>query len=287
MSRVSRSTARPLLICGGGGSLGRSISIACRERGLQYRAHSHEQLDICDPTAIAGALECLNPWAVINAAGYARVSAAEHEPDRCFQENVEGARALAVATSRRGIPLLIFSSHLVFDGSAGRPYLESSAVNPLGNYGRSKVGAERAVLTQNPQALCVRTAGLFGSPDSSDFLSEGLRALARGRGVAALDDVIVSPTFIPDLVTTSLDLLIDGECGLWHLSNLGAVSWAELFRQAATASAINFNALEPRRWTVGSSDAIRPRFSVLGSERGILLPPLANALTRFAAANPG
>ena len=30
---------------------------------------------------------------------------------------------------------------------------------------------------------------------------------------------MVSPTYVPDLVHASLDLLIDGEHGLWHLAN--------------------------------------------------------------------
>jgi hypothetical protein len=32
-------------------------------------------------------------------------------------------------------------------------------------------------------------------------------------------------------VNTSLDLLIDGERGVWHLANAGAVTWAELLRR--------------------------------------------------------
>ncbi|MGI4881446.1 MAG: hypothetical protein ACRYG4_28625 [Janthinobacterium lividum] len=38
----------------------------------------------------------------------------------------------------------------------------------------------------------------------------------------------MSPTYIPDLVDATLDLLIDGEVGVWHLSNPGRVSWLEL-----------------------------------------------------------
>jgi dTDP-4-dehydrorhamnose reductase len=38
----------------------------------------------------------------------------------------------------------------------------------------------------------------------------------------------VSPTYIVDLVNVSLDLLIDGEEGIWHLANAGEISWKAL-----------------------------------------------------------
>jgi dTDP-4-dehydrorhamnose reductase len=40
-----------------------------------------------------------------------------------------------------------------------------------------------------------------------------LRKLAAGLQVAAASDVVMTPTYVPDLVHASLDLLIDGEQG--------------------------------------------------------------------------
>ena len=50
--------------------------------------------------------------------------------------------------------------------------------------------------------------------------------LPKVRGELVADDVVISPTYVPDLTHAALDLLIDGEGGLWHLANQGAVSWA-------------------------------------------------------------
>jgi dTDP-4-dehydrorhamnose reductase len=33
---------------------------------------------------------------------------------------------------------------------------------------------------------------------------------------------------VPDLVNTVLELLLDDEFGIWHISNQSAVSWSEL-----------------------------------------------------------
>ena len=68
-----------------------------------------------------------------------------------------------------------------------------------------------------------------------NFVAHALAALARGEPFRAAADVRISPTYVPDLVHVCLDLLIDGESGIWHLANVGDVSWAELAARAADA----------------------------------------------------
>ena len=81
-------------------------------------------MDIADPASVAAALACHQPWAVINTAGYVRVADAEREPDACFRENAPGAETCSrEACAARGIPLVTFSSDLVFDGRLGRAYV--------------------------------------------------------------------------------------------------------------------------------------------------------------------
>jgi dTDP-4-dehydrorhamnose reductase len=101
--------------------------------------------------------------------------------------------------------------------------------------------------------------------------------------VAAPDDVIVSPTYLPDLVNSCLDLLIDGETGLWHLANAGGLSWYELAIRVARRAGFGEGLLRAGSSNGAQASARRPRFSVLGSERGELLPGLDDALTRYFA----
>lgn len=96
----------------------------------------------------------------------------------------------------------------------------------------------------------------------------------------AAEDAIVSPTYVPDLVNTSLDLLIDGETGLWHLTNPGSISWAELARSTARLAGLDASFIQSCSTTALGLEATRPAYSVLGSERGILLPTLDRAIAR-------
>jgi dTDP-4-dehydrorhamnose reductase len=93
--------------------------------------------------------------------------------------------------------------------------------------------------------------------------------------------MIVSPTYVPDLVKACLDLLIDRESGIWHLSNGAAMSWAELARRACEAAGIDASGLEERPSHELGMAAPRPLHSALASERGLLLPSFDDALARY------
>ncbi len=271
----------PLLIVGASGTLGRAFALICSVRDLAFRSLARAQLDIADAAAVEAAIREHRPWAVINAGGYVRIDEAQRQHERCHRENVLAAVVLAVACARHGLPLLSFSSDLVFNGDADRPYVESDAVAPLSVYGQTKAEAERRVLAICPQALMIRTSAFFGPWDKVNFLTLAMDALAAGKPFSAAGNLVVSPTYVPDLVHTALNLLIDGETGLWHLSNHEAISWAGLARKAAQMAGISDRTLESRSAGELHYAAPRPLFSVLGSERAQLMPALDDALQRF------
>jgi len=264
---------RQLLITGATGTLGRAYSRLCDFRGLNHVLLSRQDMDIADPKSVAEALACHRPWAVINTAGYVRVSEAENDRQACFRENTTGAEVLAKACADLDIPLVTFSSDLVFDGTSNRPYVESDEVNPTSVYGESKAEAERRVLTAHGKALVLRTSAFFGPWDRYNFVWSILNTLSRGEGVKASLDV-VSPTYVPDLVNTSLDLLIDGGTGIWHMANIGETSWCDLAAMAAERAGFDPG-------LVTDAGDLPVLNTALFTERGILMPRLDSALDRF------
>ncbi len=275
---------RPILITGATGTLGQAFARICTVRGLPYRLLSRKELDITDPGASGAALDALQPWAVVNTAGYVRVDDAEQQPDACYRANAEGAALLAAACAERSIPLVTFSSDLVFDGQKQAPYVEHDRMAPLNVYGYSKAVAEQSVLAALPEALVVRTSAFFGPWDEHNFVLAALGAAEAGLPFLAADDVMISPTYVPDLVQASLDLLIDGERGIWHLANPAALSWADLARRAVDAAGLEPAIVHGCPVQQLRLRARRPSYSALGSERGVLLPALDDALARYVAA---
>jgi dTDP-4-dehydrorhamnose reductase len=223
----------------------------------------------------------IRPWAVINASGYLRVDEAELDALRCFREIVDGAAVLATACAAHQVQLLTFSSDVVFDGRKAAPYIESDATGPLNTYERSKAEAERAVLACHPAALVVRTSSFFGPWDRFNFVTKSLAALQEGQALYAPNDITVSPTYVPDLVNTCLDLLVDGEGGVWHLTNGEPVTWADFALKAAQLARVDASRLEPVSFAHCGLVAARPAYSALHIKRAVLLPTLDSALLRF------
>jgi dTDP-4-dehydrorhamnose reductase len=266
--------ARPILVTGATGTLGRAFSKICAHRGLAHVLTSRAELDITDEASIAAALERFQPWAIINTAGFVRTWEAAEKADECFRINATGPELLGRASRALGIPLVTFSSDLVFDGRLGRPYVEPDEPAPRCTYGQSKADAEARLMAIDAEALIIRTSAFFGPWDRYNFLAETIERLRRGEDVEASENSIISPTYVPDLVHASLDLLLDGETGIWHLTNQGAISWHDLAREVA-----DFARLDARK--VRRSAGGETSDTSLSSSRGLLLRPLEQALSAY------
>ena len=279
---VLRSAAAPILITGRTGTLGRFTASACEHRGLDHVLTDRRRMRLADERSVGEALDAIKPWAVVNTAGWVRVDDAEGEPEACMAANAVGAGVLARACAERGVRLITYSSDLVFDGLSDRPYVEADQPNPLNVYGRSKAEAERLVLEAGGDALVVRTAAFFSPADPHNFAVWVAGEIAAGRTVRAASDCVVSPTYVFDLVRTSLDLLIDGDTGVRHLVNGGAVSWAEFAVRVAEALGLDAGKVRPTPAAAMGWAAPRPRNAALGTTRGQILPSFEAALAHFA-----
>jgi dTDP-4-dehydrorhamnose reductase len=276
MLPTSTARARPILITGATGTLGRAFATICGHRGLAHVITCRDELDITDENSIAAAIDRYRPWAVVNTAGFVRTWEAKAKIDECFRINATGPELLGRACKLHGIPLVTFSSDLVFDGSLGRAYVEPDRPAPKCPYGRSKADAEARLIAADAGALIIRTSAFFGPWDRYNFLFNTVERLKRGEEVTASAKTVVSPTYVPDLVHAALDLLVDGETGIWHLTNQGAVSWYDLAREMADVAKVH-------RHKIRLAEVREPTDTSLTSSRGLLLRPLDQALSAYIA----
>lgn len=283
---VSECSA-PLLIIGATGTLGRAFAKVCKDRFLQYKLLSRSKCNICDTASVEKAIEQYQPWAIINTAGYVRVDDAENEPEKCFADNTTGAQNLALVAAKYGIRLVTFSSDLVFDGKKGSAYTEEDEVSPINTYGLSKAQAEKAVLAAHPDALVIRTSAFFSPWDEYNFAYYVRRNLMNEESIQVAKDGFISPTYVPDLVHATLDLLVDKEKGIWHLANNGELSWADFANEIADRFSLNRKHIQVVSTEELRYPARRPLYSVLTSSRGVLLPSLDDALKRYTEETKG
>ena len=122
------------------------------------------------------------------------------------------------------------STNYVFDGARRRAVRRSATCpNPRSIYAISKLAGEHAALAYAPDALVVRTAGLYGLHGSAskggNFVT---RMIARAREQGALNvvaDQRLTPTFTADLAAGIVAAVDAGTTGTLHLTNAGATSW--------------------------------------------------------------
>ncbi len=228
-----------VLVLGQHGQLARALAAAPGGSVLTY---GRSRLDLNDLEAIEPAIAAAAPAAVINAAGYTAVDKAETEQDVAFRINRDAPARAAAACARLDIPFVHVSSDFVFDGAKGSPYVETDAVNPASIYGRSKAEGEAAVLSAGGRAAIIRTSWVYAA-EGANFVRTMLR-LAGERGlVRVVADQRGRPTWAADLAEALLLItsrLIGHDAaakGLFHYSNSGDATWADLAEAAITGAA--------------------------------------------------
>ena len=238
------------VVTGAGGQLGRALVEELR--GEEVVALTREDWDVTLPPPPG-----LAPDVVLHAGAWTDVDGAEADPQQAAAVNVGGTANAAAL----GAPLVYYSTDYVFDGTKGKPYVESDGPNPQSAYGRSKLHGEAAA---GERAWIVRSSWLFG-PTSRNFLLTMLRLGAERDEVAVVDDQRGSPTYVGHLAQATREL-VRLPFGLYHVAAEGDCTWAELaeaiFEEAGLACRV-------RRISAAEygAKAPRPAYSVLRSER--------------------
>lgn len=270
-----------LLIIGKSGTLGNAFEKICTVRGIPFKLIGRDECDITTDSDIQKIINTYTPWAIVNAAGYVRVEEAESHIDACNNANINGPQMLGKICKINGIKFITFSSDLVFDGMKNDGYIETDVTNPLNVYGRSKEIAEKVLLQTNNSALIIRTSAFFGPWDKYNFVYLLIDALKNNKPFKVASDLYVSPTYLPDLVHMTLDLIVDNEKGIWHLANKSVVSWLDFANEIAARCKLDPRYIEPTPYKNMGLEAAMPGYSALKSTKGNLLPSLDNALNRL------
>lgn len=274
------SGSSPILILGKG-----AMSIAfeklCRLRGLPAVSSRDLPIDHLTEDIILRLISQHRPWAIINTTNYSRIDDAELSPLECYKENTLIPKAIAQLCAMHGMRMLTFSSDQVFNGKKKQPYLEADQTDPLNVFGMSKKLAEEVILNINPEALIIRSGLLMNPFNNDDLLIELLFKNTTNQRRYLPSDIIVSPAYLPDLINTALDLLIDKETGIWHISGPEEVSYYDFARLAVGISGMQDIKVESIPSIRLASHALRPAYSVLTSASGITLPPLDMSINAY------
>lgn len=272
-----------VLVTGAAGLLGSEVLRVFSERHA-VTGVDLDDFDITDLDATVAAVRESRPDAVVHCAAWSDVDGAESAFEDAFRANGIGAKNVALAANEVGARVLHISTDYIFDGTAGRPYVESDLPHPIGAYGRSKWMGEQFVREAASTGTVVRTQALFGTRGSS-FVKAILRRVEAGQPLEVVDDQTVCPTRASDLAEALLRILDEGTIGIYHASSRGECTWfgfaAEILERTGSAD----HPLSPIPSTKLDRPAPRPAYSVLRNLHleltiGDTLPRWQDALER-------
>jgi len=259
------------LITGGGGQLASDLEVLLGARA-EVRAPGRAELDVTDDAAVAAVFETFAPTAVINCAAFHNVEVCEREEDRSFEVNARAVKRLATRSAEAGARFVHLSTNYVFDGTAAEPYDETALPNPRSIYAISKLAGEHTALSYAPDALVVRTAGLYGLHGS---VSKGgnfvTRMIARAKEQGALKvvaDQRLTPTVTADLAAAIVAALDAGVSGVQHLTNSGETSWHGFTQEIMRLAGVDVP-VEAGTTVIAPGAADRPLNGVLRSTSGL------------------
>ncbi len=283
-------TTRRVAIAGGSGQLGTALREAFA--GREVIAPSHAELPFEDGEALAELLDRARPDVLVNCAAFHHVDRCEAEPERAFRLNALAVDVAAQACAARGVTFVTVSTDYVFDGTLGRAYRESDAVNPLTAYGASKAAGESLTRRHGERHVIVRTSGVFGTTGTSSkgytLLEKVLQQAERGEPTRMVADMVFSPSYAPHVARAIRDLVDAQAWGTHHVTAAGACSWYEFVRTAFAKAGLANAALEPVRYAELHNPTRRPMYSSLENttfaRAGIApLPSWESALDAFLA----
>jgi dTDP-4-dehydrorhamnose reductase len=269
------------LITGGAGQLARDLA---RLLPLSVTL-TREELSVTDLGKVRERIDREGAKLVFNCAAYNAVDRAEQEPEIAFAVNSEGAANVARACRLAGARLVHFSTNYVFAGDGADPNAEGDTPRPRSAYGRSKLEGELRALEELPDALVIRSSGLFGHGGSAikggNFPERLLARAAAGERLAVVSDQRLNPTYTAHLAVASIAAAESGETGLLHLVAAGCCSFHEFAQEVLRVAGVD-SAVEAIETPAGGAE--RPRNGCLASTRAKPLSPWQAGLREYWAA---
>ena len=216
-----------VLVTGVTGQLGFDCVRELQKRGWEVRGVSSRDFSLTDPVGMRKYLEDFRPEAVIHCAAYTAVDKAEDEPELCEAINAEGTRCLAELCRELACKMVYISTDYVFPGKGEEYYEPDDIKDPCNAYGRSKLHGEEAVLNLLEEYFIVRISWVFGI-NGKNFIRTMLKLSESHEELTVVDDQIGSPTYTYDLAVLLADMVQSDKYGIYHATNEGVCSWAEL-----------------------------------------------------------
>ncbi|MBR6342988.1 MAG: dTDP-4-dehydrorhamnose reductase [Selenomonadaceae bacterium] len=223
-----------VLVTGVTGQLGYDVMRELKRQGIEAKGVSRQDFSLTDMEAARACITAYRPDAVIHCAAYTAVDQAEDEAELAMKVNGDATRNMAEICRDIRAKLVYISTDYVFPGEGEELYAPDAPTGPKNAYGRSKLAGEQAVQEVLKEYFIVRISWVFGI-HGKNFIRTMLRLAETHEELSVVNDQIGSPTYTVDLARLLVEMVQTERYGIYHATNEGVCSWAELaeevFRQ--------------------------------------------------------
>jgi dTDP-4-dehydrorhamnose reductase len=257
-----------IALLGAYGQLGSDLRAVLTEH--EVLPFGHSDFDVRDDARARESLTGCRPDLIINTTAFHKVELCEQEPDTAFAVNASAPARLATLARELGARFVHVSTDYVYGGTDLRPLTEAVPPAPVQTYGATKAAGEWLVLLANPDALIVRSSGLYGVAGASgkggNFIQTVIR-LAREKGeMRIVNDQVLSATYTADLAGGIRKLIDHDVSGVFHVTNADSCSWWDLACHVVAAAELSA-VVHPVSTAEFGAAVRRPAYSVLENAR--------------------
>ena len=248
-------------------------------------------LDLTIPRNVKTLINNSQPVLVINTVGATNVELCEADPELAYTLNEGLPRTLAQQCAKAGIKFVHISTDHLFSKGNG-PFRESDLPSPINIYGKSKLGGERAVLEECPNALVIRT-NFFGLSNTglsslTEWILDGLK---NGLERKLFRDVYFSPLLIETLVSHVTQLIEKDASGLYHVAGPEQLTKYQFGLKLSRAFGYSTDLIKKANITERKDLCVRPRHMGLNTDKlqatiKTTLPPLDIDLQSLVGSAP-
>ncbi len=197
-------------------------------RTLNSRNDKLVECNLSHSKSLVDVLNRIKPDIIIHTAACSALSFCEQNPMDSFLTNVQSTQTISDWAANQNSYLIFTSTDQVFDGKKSW-YKEEDTPNPISEYGKQKLEAEKIVL-QNQQNVVLRLPLLIGigKGERKGTLHQMVEQIKEGKSLNLFIDEYRTPLSV-DEVIRAIEFVIENKLkGLYHISGDQRINRYEL-----------------------------------------------------------
>jgi len=217
------------LIFGDKGQLGSKFREIFTAGGIEFSGVDFDTCDIADIDSVNNLVKSFSPDIILNCAAYNLVDDAEKDNTLAFKVNQKGVENIALAAREAKKFMVHYGTDYVFDGTKGDLYNESDTVNPINEYGKSKLAGEVAVADILDNYLIFRLSWVYGN-GKQNFIYKFSDWASKNKVLNITEDEYSIPTSVNLIAESTIKAINLNLTGLFHLTAGGfgsRLDWAK------------------------------------------------------------